>query len=184
MVHTDEPGYRNLVRFAGEASRLVGAYVQVITDDIPAACAHVSFVSRSALLASLARELEAIERLVAQGRAAWEADELLRLAVERRWIAAGNYAERYRIAAGLGVATDPWTELYDYRFLGWRRNRRRGERSTPGRRHLRQLTLTKWRVRNGGGPISPDPRQAAPPREQRAARGLARRLRRLIRLHG
>lgn len=74
-------------------------------------------MSPAELLASLARELEAIEGLVARGRAAWDADELLRLAVERRWITAGNYAERYRIAAGLDVATDPWTELYDYRCL-------------------------------------------------------------------
>lgn len=37
VVHTDDPGYRNLARFAGEASRLVGAYVQVITDDVAAA---------------------------------------------------------------------------------------------------------------------------------------------------
>lgn len=37
VVHTDEPGYRDVARFAGEASRLVGAYVQVITDDVAAA---------------------------------------------------------------------------------------------------------------------------------------------------
>jgi len=37
IVRTDDPGYRDLARFAGEASRLVGAYVQVITDDVPAA---------------------------------------------------------------------------------------------------------------------------------------------------
>jgi hypothetical protein len=36
IVHTDDPGYRDLARFAGEASRLVGAYVQVITDDVAA----------------------------------------------------------------------------------------------------------------------------------------------------
>lgn len=37
VVHTDDPGYRNVARFAGEASRLVGAYVQVITDNVAAA---------------------------------------------------------------------------------------------------------------------------------------------------
>lgn len=37
VVHSDAPGYRAVARFAGEASRLVGAYVQVITDDVPAA---------------------------------------------------------------------------------------------------------------------------------------------------
>jgi hypothetical protein len=65
----------------------------------------------------LVRELEAIEQLAGRGRAAWDADQLIRLAIERRWITAGNYAERYRLAAGLNVATDPWTELYDYRCL-------------------------------------------------------------------
>lgn len=37
VVHTNEPGYRDLARFAGGASRLVGAYVQVITDNVAAA---------------------------------------------------------------------------------------------------------------------------------------------------
>ncbi|MST32858.1 hypothetical protein GHK86_09020 [Acidimicrobiaceae bacterium USS-CC1] len=32
-VHTDEAGYRSVARFATEASRLVGAWVQVVTDD-------------------------------------------------------------------------------------------------------------------------------------------------------
>ena len=62
-------------------------------------------------------ELLAIAGLVARGRDAWEADELVRLSVERRWITAGNYAESYRVGAGLAVAVDPWRELYDYRCL-------------------------------------------------------------------
>jgi hypothetical protein len=37
VVHSDAPGYRAVARFAGEASRLVGAYVQLVTDDVPAA---------------------------------------------------------------------------------------------------------------------------------------------------
>lgn len=37
VVHTDDPGCRDVARFAGEASRLVGAYVQVITDDVTGA---------------------------------------------------------------------------------------------------------------------------------------------------
>jgi uncharacterized protein with HEPN domain len=65
----------------------------------------------------LARELDAIAELVGRGREAWEADQLIRLSIERRWITAGNYAESYRVAAGLAVATDPWSELYDYRCL-------------------------------------------------------------------
>ncbi len=70
-------------------------------------------MNQADLLAGLVRELEAIDQLISRGRTAWEADELLRLAIERRWITAGNYAESYRLAA----ATDPWTELYDYRCL-------------------------------------------------------------------
>ena len=37
MVHTDDPGYRPLIRFAANAARIVGTYVHVITDDVPAA---------------------------------------------------------------------------------------------------------------------------------------------------
>lgn len=37
IVHSEDPGYRRISRFAGDASRLVGAYVLVITDDVPAA---------------------------------------------------------------------------------------------------------------------------------------------------
>lgn len=37
IVPNAGPSYRRIARFAGEASRLVGAYVQIITDDVPAA---------------------------------------------------------------------------------------------------------------------------------------------------
>jgi len=74
-------------------------------------------VNQADLLAGLVREPEAIDQLISRGRTAWETDELLRLSIERRWITAGNYAESYRLAAGLPSATDPWTELYDYRCL-------------------------------------------------------------------
>lgn len=69
------------------------------------------------LLKGLAAELGAIDRLVQRGREAWDADELIRLAIERRWITAGNYAERYRMAAAVPMGVDPWAELYDYRCL-------------------------------------------------------------------
>jgi hypothetical protein len=118
VVHSDAPGYRAVARFAGDASRLVGAYVQVITDDVPACLGRDHRSVRPAeLLTGLARELDAIAELVARGREAWETDELIRLSVERRWIIAGNYAESYRLAAGVAVTTDPWSELYDYRCL-------------------------------------------------------------------
>lgn len=37
IVHSDEPGYRLVARYATDAARLVGAWVNVITDDVPAA---------------------------------------------------------------------------------------------------------------------------------------------------
>lgn len=37
VVHDTEPSYRRIAKLAGQASRLVGAYVQVIADDVPAA---------------------------------------------------------------------------------------------------------------------------------------------------
>ena len=33
---SSEPGYRTVVQFAAEAMRVVGTYVHVITDDVPA----------------------------------------------------------------------------------------------------------------------------------------------------
>lgn len=37
VLRSDEPGYRSVNRLATEASALVGAYVPVITDDVPGA---------------------------------------------------------------------------------------------------------------------------------------------------
>lgn len=37
IVHDDSVGYQRANRLAGAASRVVGAYVPVITDDVPAA---------------------------------------------------------------------------------------------------------------------------------------------------
>lgn len=37
VVHSDEPGYHSVNRVSIETSRLVGAYVHVITDDVPGA---------------------------------------------------------------------------------------------------------------------------------------------------
>jgi uncharacterized protein with HEPN domain len=47
----------------------------------------------------------------------WQADELLRLAIERLWITAGNLAEAHRIATGVDTGTDPWAELHRFRSL-------------------------------------------------------------------
>lgn len=37
VVRSPEPGYRTVLEFAGLAASEVGAYVHVITDDVPAA---------------------------------------------------------------------------------------------------------------------------------------------------
>lgn len=68
-------------------------------------------------LAGLSRTLDDLSRLVSLGRGRYDADELLRLAIQRLWITAGNYAEAYRVASGVGAGTSPWSELYGYRSL-------------------------------------------------------------------
>lgn len=37
VVSSDEPGYRQVIELAGKAREIVGVYVHVITDDVPAA---------------------------------------------------------------------------------------------------------------------------------------------------
>lgn len=37
VVHADQPGYRQVLDVSARASELVGAYVHVITDDVPGA---------------------------------------------------------------------------------------------------------------------------------------------------
>ncbi len=37
IVHCEDPGYRLVARYATEAARVVDAWVNVITDDVPAA---------------------------------------------------------------------------------------------------------------------------------------------------
>jgi hypothetical protein len=37
VVHSPEPGYRSVARLSAAATELVGAYVHVITDDVPGA---------------------------------------------------------------------------------------------------------------------------------------------------
>lgn len=40
IVHAPHPGYRAVGRFAAEAAGIVGTYVHVVTDDVPAAETH------------------------------------------------------------------------------------------------------------------------------------------------
>jgi len=37
VVHSNEPGYRAVTRLSSSLSELIGAYVHVITDDVPGA---------------------------------------------------------------------------------------------------------------------------------------------------
>jgi hypothetical protein len=37
VVHSEEPGYGQVLRVSADASALVGTYVHVITDDVPGA---------------------------------------------------------------------------------------------------------------------------------------------------
>jgi len=61
--------------------------------------------------------LEHLFQLAVSGRERYDTDVLVRLAVQRLWITAGNYAEAYRAAAGIQTGTQPWSELYGYRSV-------------------------------------------------------------------
>jgi uncharacterized protein with HEPN domain len=74
-------------------------------------------VTAAELLDALEATLLRIETLTPPDQAAWEADELRRLAMERLWIFAGNLAEEYRNAAALGSGVEPYAELYGYRSV-------------------------------------------------------------------
>lgn len=47
----------------------------------------------------------------------WDGQPIVRLAVERLWITAGNLAESYRTHEGISGGVEPWTELVGYRNL-------------------------------------------------------------------
>lgn len=67
----------------------------------------------------LRRSLELVLRhlwaMLPQQKDVWDADEKLRLAVERLWITAGNVADKYRRATLRPHGSQPWTDLYKYR---------------------------------------------------------------------
>ena len=66
-------------------------------------------------LHALIEALEELRQLLPASKGRWDADRVLRLAIERLWITAGNAAERYRLAAGIDAGDDPWAELVAYR---------------------------------------------------------------------
>ncbi len=69
------------------------------------------------LLGALVAALEELRQLLPDDKVLWDGQALIRLAVERLWITAGNLAEAYRLAKGLPAGIDPWAELAGYRNL-------------------------------------------------------------------
>lgn len=69
------------------------------------------------LRAGLLDTLETLSSLAELGREHYDADLLVRLAIQRLWITAGNYAEAYRAATGAEPGAQPWSELYGYRSV-------------------------------------------------------------------
>jgi len=74
-------------------------------------------VTPDELLGGLLRTLDELADLAAHGRQRYDADVLVRLTIQRLWITAGNYAENYRVSAGLESAKSPWSDLYGYRSV-------------------------------------------------------------------
>ena len=64
---------------------------------------------------ALLETLNELRRTLPTTKEAWDMDAVVRLAVERLWITAGNTAEEYRRAAGIDSGVEPWSELVAYR---------------------------------------------------------------------
>lgn len=62
-------------------------------------------------LVALDRVLARIEELAALGRGRFDSDDLVRLAVERLWIYAGNLALAHCDDAGIPDGVGPWSEM-------------------------------------------------------------------------
>lgn len=69
------------------------------------------------LVGELITTLEQLRQILPADKATWDGELVVRLAVERLWITAGNLAETYRVAAGIDSGVDPWAELAGYRNL-------------------------------------------------------------------
>lgn len=68
-------------------------------------------------LDALVATLEQLRQIFPVDQAAWDSRLVVRLAVERLWITAGNLAETYRIERGIAAGVEPWSELVGYRNL-------------------------------------------------------------------
>ncbi len=69
------------------------------------------------LLGALVTALEQLRQVLPDDKSVWDSDVLVRLAVERLWITAGNLAEAYRIEERIAAGIEPWSELAGYRHL-------------------------------------------------------------------
>lgn len=68
-------------------------------------------------LGALVGTLEQLRQIFPKDKATWDGRHVVRLAVERLWITAGNLAEIYRIERGVTTGVEPWSELVGYRHL-------------------------------------------------------------------
>jgi hypothetical protein len=66
---------------------------------------------------TLVGTLEQLRQILPSDKTSWDEQPVLRLAVERLWITAGNLGETYRVDQGLAAGTEPWAELVGYRNL-------------------------------------------------------------------
>lgn len=66
---------------------------------------------------ALVATLEQIRQIFPRDKAVWDGRLLVRLAVERLWITAGNLAESCRVERGLSAGVEPWSVLVGYRHL-------------------------------------------------------------------
>ncbi len=66
-------------------------------------------------LNALVETLEELQRILPPDKDTWDASPVVRLAVERLWITAGNAAEEFRRATSVDAGVEPWAELSGYR---------------------------------------------------------------------
>jgi len=64
---------------------------------------------------ALIETLEQLQQILPEAKTTWDTNMLVRLAVERLWITAGNAAEEYRRAVGIDPGIEPWAEMIAYR---------------------------------------------------------------------
>ena len=69
------------------------------------------------LVDALAATLANRRAILPSSKIEWDEDPLVRLAVERLWIMAGNTSAAYLRSVGLPAGVEPWGELAGYRNL-------------------------------------------------------------------